>query len=240
MLTDSEIKRYARQTMIFGEEGQEKLKNSKVFIAGAGGLGSPISIYLAVAGVGNITMVDHDIVELSNLNRQILHGDTDINRKKTESAEETLTNLNSDINVNIITETITDENVLDLVGDSDLIIDAMDNFDTRHTLNKAAFELNIPYFHGAVSGFDGQATTIIPGKTACLNCIFPQSPPKSVFPIIGLTPGLIGVIQATEVVKYITGEGKLLENEILLWDGLKSEVEKVKTNKRPDCEVCGK
>jgi len=225
--------------MIFGEEGQEKLKNSKIFIAGAGGLGSPISIYLAVAGVGNITMVDHDIVELSNLNRQILHGDTDINRKKTESAEETLTNLNSDINVNIITETITDENVLDLVGDSDLIIDAMDNFDTRHTLNKAAFDLDIPYFHGAVSGFDGQATTIIPGKTACLNCIFPQSPPKSVFPIIGLTPGLIGVIQANEVVKYITGEGKLLENEILLWDGLKSEVEKVKTNKRPDCEVCG-
>jgi adenylyltransferase/sulfurtransferase len=225
--------------MIFGEEGQEKLKNSKVFIAGAGGLGSPISIYLAVAGVGNITMVDHDIVELSNLNRQILHGDTDINRKKTESAEETLTNLNSDINVNIITETITDENVLDLVGDSDLIIDAMDNFDTRHTLNKAAFDLDIPYFHGAVSGFDGQATTIIPGKTACLNCIFPQSPPKSVFPIIGLTPGLIGVIQANEVVKYITGKGKLLENEILLWDGLKSEVEKVKTNKRPDCEVCG-
>lgn len=239
MLKDSEIKRYARQTMIFGEEGQEKLKNAKVFIAGAGGLGSPISIYLAVSGVGNITLADHDIVELSNLNRQILHGDSDIDRKKTESAEETLQNLNSDINVNILSETITDDNVIDLIGDSDLIIDAMDNFDTRHTLNKAAFKLNIPYFHGAVSGFDGQATTIIPGKTACLNCIFPQSPPKAVFPIIGLTPGLIGVIQATEVVKYITGEGKLLENEILLWDGLKSEVEKVKTNKRPDCDVCG-
>ena len=239
MLTSSEIKRYARQTMIFGEEGQEKLKNAKVFIAGAGGLGSPISVYLAVAGVGNITIVDHDIVELSNLNRQILHGDTDINRKKTESAEETLTNLNADIKVNNISETITDENVYDLLGDSDLIVDAMDNFDTRHTLNKAAFKLDIPYFHGAVSGFDGQATTIIPGKTPCLNCIFPQSPPKSVFPIIGVTPGLIGVVQATEVVKYITGEGELLENEILLWDGLKSEVEKVKTNKRPDCEVCG-
>lgn len=239
MLKNSEIKRYARQTMIFGEEGQEKLKNAKVFIAGAGGLGSPISIYLAVSGVGNITLADHDIVELSNLNRQILHGDSDIDRKKTESAEETLQNLNSDINVNILSETITDDNVIDLIGDSDLIIDAMDNFDTRHTLNKAAFKLNIPYFHGAVSGFDGQATTIIPGKTACLNCIFPQSPPKAVFPIIGLTPGLIGVIQATEVVKYITGEGKLLENEILLWDGLKSEVEKVKTNKRPDCDVCG-
>ena len=239
MLTSSEIKRYARQMMIFGEEGQEKLKNAKVFIAGAGGLGSPISIYMAVAGVGNITLVDHDVVELSNLNRQILHGDTDIRRKKTESAEETLTALNSDINVNILTETINDENVLNLIGDSDLIIDAMDNFDTRHTLNQAAFKLNIPYFHGAVSGFDGQATTIIPGKTACLNCIFPQSPPKAVFPIMGLTPGLIGVVQATEVVKYITGKGELLENKILLWDGLKSEVEKVKTNKRPDCEVCG-
>lgn len=239
MLTDSEIKRYARQTMIFGEEGQGKLKNAKVFIAGAGGLGSPISIYLAVAGVGNITIVDHDIVELSNLNRQILHGDVDIERKKTESARETLTALNSDINVNIISDTITDENVIELVGDADLIIDAMDNFDTRHTLNRASFQLGIPYFHGAVSGFDGQATTIIPGKTACLNCIFPKSPPKAVFPIIGLTPGFIGLVQATEVVKYITEEGELLENEIFLWDGLKSSVEKVKTNKRPDCEICG-
>ncbi|BDZ71233.1 HesA/MoeB/ThiF family protein [Methanobacterium petrolearium] len=239
-LTDGEIKRYSRQTMIFGEEGQEKLKNSKVFIAGAGGLGSPISIYLAVAGVGNITIVDHDIVELSNLNRQILHGDVDINQKKTESAKETLTNLNSDINVNIISDTITDANVKELVGDADLIIGAMDNFETRHTLNKASFELNIPYFHGAVSGFDGQATTIIPGKTACLNCIFPKSPLKAVFPIIGVTPGFIGIIQATEVFKYITGQGKLLENEILLWNGLNTSVEKVKTNKRPDCEVCGK
>ncbi|MBI5460346.1 HesA/MoeB/ThiF family protein [Methanobacterium sp.] len=239
MLTEDEIKRYARQTLIFGEEGQEKLKNSKVFIAGAGGLGSPISVYLAVAGVGNITITDHDVVELSNLNRQILHGDADINRKKTESAKETLIALNSDINVNIISETITDENVIDLVGDSDLIIDAMDNFNTRHTLNRASNQLGIPYFHGAVTGFDGQATTIIPGKTACLNCIFPKSPPKAVFPIIGVTAGFIGVVQAIEVVKYITGEGELLENEIFLWDGLKSKVEKVKTNKRPDCEVCG-
>ncbi|MGZ4857033.1 MAG: HesA/MoeB/ThiF family protein, partial [Methanobacteriaceae archaeon] len=196
-------------------------------------------IYLAVAGVGNITLVDHDVVELSNLNRQILHGDSDINRKKTESAEETLRALNSDINVNIISDSITDDNIKELVRDSDLIIDAMDNFDTRHTLNRASVKLGIPYFHGAVSGFDGQATTIIPGKTACLNCIFPISPPKAVFPIIGLTPGLIGLVQATEVVKYITGEGELLENEIFLWDGLKSSVEKVKTNKRPDCEVCG-
>jgi adenylyltransferase/sulfurtransferase len=225
--------------MIFGEKGQEKLKNAKVFIAGAGGLGSPISIYLAVAGVGNITLVDHDVVELSNLNRQILHGDNDINRKKTESGEETIRALNSDINVNIISDSITTDNVKRLIGDSGLIIDAMDNFDTRHTLNRACVELGIPYFHGAVSGFDGQATTIIPGKTACLNCIFPKSPPKAVFPIIGLTPGLIGLVQATEVVKYITGEGELLENEIFLWDGLKSSVEKIKTKKRPDCEVCG-
>lgn len=239
MLTESETKRYARQTMIFGEDGQEKLKNAKVFIAGAGGLGSPVSIYLAVAGVGTINIVDHDVVELSNLNRQILHNDSDIGKKKTESAEETLKRLNSDIQVNIINETIDQDNVIELVGDSDLIVDAMDNFETRHTLNRASFKLNIPYFHGAVSGFDGQVTTIIPGKTACLNCIFPKSPPKAVFPIIGLTPGIIGVLQATEVVKYITGEGDLLENEIFLWDGLKSSVEKIKTNKRPDCEVCG-
>lgn len=239
MLKKSEICRYARQTMIFGEAGQEKLKNTKAFIAGAGGLGSPIAIYLTVAGLGTINMVDYDVVELSNLNRQILHGDADIGRPKTESAKETLQSLNSDINMNVINETITDENVIEMIGDSDLIIDAMDNFKTRHILNRASFKLGIPYFHGAVSGFDGQATTIIPGKTACLNCIFPKNPPKAVFPIIGLTPGFIGIVQATEVIKYITGEGELLENEIFMWDGLKSRVEKIKTNKRPDCEVCG-
>lgn len=238
MLTESELDRYQRQTMIFGEEGQEKLKKTKVFIAGAGGLGSPISIYLAVAGVGNIKIVDHDVVELSNLNRQILHGDKDIGRKKVESAEETLTGVNSEIKVEALSETITDENVLELVGDSDLIVDAMDNFNTRHTLNEASVKLGIPYFHGAVSGFDGQATTIIPGKTACLNCIFPKSPPKAVFPVIGAAPGFIGLIQATEIIKYITGEGQLLENELLLWDGLKSSLEKVKTQKRAECEVC--
>jgi len=239
MLTESELDRYQRQTMIFGEEGQEKLKNTKVFIAGAGGLGSPISIYLAVAGVGTIKIVDHDIVELSNLNRQILHGEKDINRNKVESAEETLKDVNADINIETSLETITDENVLELVGDSDLIVDAMDNFNTRHTLNRASVELGIPYFHGAVSGFEGQATTIIPGKTACLNCVFPKSPPKAVFPVIGVAPGFIGLVQATEIIKYITGEGELLENELLLWDGLKSSLEKVKIQRRKECEVCG-
>ncbi|MDP3066494.1 MAG: HesA/MoeB/ThiF family protein [Methanobacteriaceae archaeon] len=239
MLTSSELDRYQRQTMIFGEEGQEKLKNTKVFLAGAGGLGSPISLYLAVAGVGTIKIVDHDIVELSNLNRQILHGQKDINRNKVESAEETLKDVNADINVETSLETITDENILELVGESDLIVDAMDNFNTRHTLNRASAELGIPYFHGAVSGFEGQATTIIPGKTACLNCIFPKSPPKAIFPVIGVAPGFIGLVQATEIIKYITGEGELLENELLLWDGLKSSLEKVKTQRRKECEVCG-
>jgi len=179
MLTEDEIRRYDRQIRIFGEEGQNRLKKAKVFIAGVGGLGSPLSIYLAVAGIGKLRIVDNDVVALENLNRQILHWDNDIGREKIESAEAKLKGINPNVEVEPISETITEDNADRLVGDFDVIVDAMDNFATRYVLNKIALTKGVPFFHGAVHGFYGQATTIIPGKTACLRCIFPEAPPPT-------------------------------------------------------------
>jgi len=240
MLKSEELERYNRQIRIFGEEGQERLKNAKVFIAGAGGLGSPIAIYLAVAGIGEIRIVDNDRVELSNLNRQILYWDQDVGKRKAESAEEKLREINPDIEVETISGTIAETNVLELVHNADLIIDAMDNFPTRYLLNRAALAKEIPFFHGAIYGFEGQVTTIIPGKTACLRCIFPQAPQPETFPVIGVTPGVVGLIQATEVVKYIVGFGGLLTNRLLIWDGLATRMEEIAVERNPDCGDCGR
>jgi molybdopterin-synthase adenylyltransferase len=183
--------KYIRQIMLFGEEGQEKLRKARVFVAGAGGLGSPISTYLAVAGVGKIIIADFDTVDPSNLNRQFLHHERDIGRDKIKSAAEKLLSMNPEIKVETIKEKITDENAGSVVPPCDLIIDALDNFDTRHVLNRLAVERKIPLIHGAVSGYRGQATTIIPGKTPCLYCIFPGSFKKEVFPVLGTTPGVM-------------------------------------------------
>jgi len=240
VLSDRERERYKRQTMLFGEEGQERLKKAHIFVAGAGGLGSPVSIYLAVAGVGTLTVVDKDTVDQSNLNRQILHGQADIGKKKVASAEEKLTALNPDIRVNVVDTTIDETNAARLVGGADGIVDAMDNYPTRYLLNDIALEKKIPLFHGAIRGFYGQATTIIPGKTACLRCIFPCAPPKEVFPVIGATPGVIGTIQANEVLRYILGTGDLLANRLLIWDGMSSRTEEIAVARNPKCPVCGK
>ena len=219
--------------------GQEKLKQAKVFIAGAGGLGSPVSIYLAVAGVGQIRIVDRDVVELSNLNRQILHWDKDIARVKAESAGEKLQQMNSDIKIEVIAENITEDNILKLVGDCQLIVDAMDNFPARYLLNQAALSKGIPFFHGSVYGLDGMVSTIIPRETACFRCMFPQPPPAATFPVVGVTPGIIGCIQATEVIKHIVGIGELLKNRLLVWDGLSTKFRELTVNKDPHCRDCG-
>lgn len=241
MLNQHERERYNRQIMIneIGKSGQEKLKNARVFIAGAGGLGSSVSIYLAASGVGTIRIADHDIVELSNLNRQVLHWDKDIGRKKVDSANDKLKNLNPDVKIEGINKTITKDNISQLAADFDLIVDAMDNFSTRHLLNKYAIEKNIPFFHGAVHGFEGRVMTIIPGKTACLRCMYKGPIPEEKFPVIGAIPGVIGCIQATEVIKYIVGIGELLCNRLLIYDGLDLKFTELKVNKNPDCEHCG-
>lgn len=240
ILTANELERYDRQIMMgeIGERGQEKLKNARAFIAGAGGLGSPISIYLAAAGVGTIRIVDQDRVDLSNLNRQVLHWNNDIGETKADSALAKLADLNPTINVETSCETITDKNVSHLVAGFDLIIDAMDNFPTRYLLNKAALDINIPFFHGAVRGFEGRAMTIIPGKTACLRCMYKGPIPEEKFPVIGVAPAVIGSIQATEVIKYIIGIGDLLENRMLVYDGLTMNFAEFKIKKNPNCDHC--
>jgi adenylyltransferase/sulfurtransferase len=239
MLSERERERYKRQMLLFGDEGQERLKKAHIFIAGAGGLGSPVSLYLAVAGVGTITIVDMDVVDQSNLNRQILHSDRDIGRKKTVSAEEKLAAINPDITVHAIDVRIDESNAAALVGKADGIVDAMDNYPIRYLLNDAAIRKNIPLFHGAIRGFYGQATTIIPGKTPCLKCIFPKAPPKEVFPVVGVTPGVIGTVQATEVIKYILKSGDLLTNRIFIWDGLAGRADEIYAERIPCCPVCG-
>lgn len=240
MLSRDELERYDRQIMIkgLGEEGQEKLKRAKVFIAGAGGLGSPVSIYLTAVGVGTIRVVDHQRVELSNLNRQVLHWDEDIGKRKIDSALEKLGRLNQSVKIEATEETITEANVSQLVADYDLIVDAMDNLPARYILNKAALERNIPFFHGAVYGFEGRAMTIIPGQTACLRCLYRGVVPREKFPVIGVTPAVIGCIQATEVIKYIVGIGELLTNRLLTFDGLHMRFTEFKVKKDPSCEHC--
>lgn len=239
VLNEKELQRYQRQMMIFDQEGQERLKQSKVFIAGAGGLGCPIALYLSAAGIGHISIVDKDIVDQTNLNRQVLHWEKDIGRTKAQSIEEKLKEINPYINIVARNLTIDKENVIQLVKDADVIVDAMDNFETRYLLNLAALETGIPLVHGAIRGFDGQVTTIIPGKTACLNCIFPQAPPKEVFPVIGVAPGIIGLIQANEVIKCLLRIGEPLENRLLLWDGLNGSIDTFTVKKRDKCKVCG-
>ncbi|MEN6518973.1 MAG: HesA/MoeB/ThiF family protein [Methanospirillum sp.] len=239
-LNPSERERYGRQILSFGEEGQARLKGAHIVITGAGGLGSPVAIYLAVAGVGRLTLIDQDTVERTNLNRQVLHGEADIGRAKVESGVETLRALNPSIRVEGKRATIAEETAVELIGDADGIVDAMDNYPTRFVLNRVAHERGIPLFHGAVRGFHGQATTCVPGQGPCLACLFPNVPPKEVFPVVGVTPGVIGCIQATEVIKYLTGEGELLVGRLLLWDGLAGRTEEIAVAPRTGCPVCAR
>ncbi len=241
MLNQAERRRYDRQILIygFGEEGQEKLKRARVFIAGAGGLGSPIAMYLAAAGVGRVRIVDNDKVDLSNLNRQLLHWTENTGQLKTESAREKLQRLNPDVTIEALCQTIDEGTADDLVGDADCIVDAMDNLPTRYLLNKTAVEKRIPYFHGAVYGLDGRAMTVLPGKSACLYCLYHGVlPPKEKFPILGATAGVIGCIQASEVIKYFTGMGELLTGRLLNYDGLNMKFSEFRINLDPKCSHC--
>ncbi len=231
--------RYERQVRLFGAEGQRRLKRATALIVGAGGLGSSVSTYLAVAGIGRIIVVDGDVVEESNLNRQILHWTRDIGRPKAVSAAETIKGLNPEIEVEAVALFADEENLADLVGRADLVVDALDNFPSRHLLNRAALEMEVPLFHGAISGFDGQATTIIPKMTPCLRCIFPRSPPKETGPALGATCGVIGSIQASEVIKYLTGKGELLEGRLLIWDGSRGRCDEIPIERNPGCMDCG-
>jgi molybdopterin/thiamine biosynthesis adenylyltransferase len=230
--------RYERQVRHFGSDGQRRLKRATALVVGAGGLGSSVSTYLAVAGIERLIIVDGDVVEMSNLNRQILHWTKDIGRPKAVSAAETIHGLNPEVEVEAVADFADEENLTSLVEEADLIVDALDNFPSRYILNRAALERGIPLFHGAISGFDGQATTIIPKKTPCLRCIFPRSPPKVTSPAIGATCGVIGSIQASEVIKYLTGKGEPLSGRLLIWDGLRSRCDEIEIERNPRCIDC--
>jgi molybdopterin/thiamine biosynthesis adenylyltransferase len=238
MLDQADEARYERQVRLFGAEGQRRLKMARALVVGAGGLGSSVSVYLAVAGVGRIVVVDGDVVEISNLNRQILHGAIDIGRPKAVSAAETIRGLNPEVEVEAVALFADEENLAGLVGEADLVVDALDNFPSRYMLNRAALEKGVPLFHGAISGFDGQATTIIPKMTPCLRCVFPRSPPKVTTPAIGATCGVIGSIQASEVIKYLTGKGDLLSGRLLIWDGLRARCDEIPIERNPGCADC--
>jgi adenylyltransferase/sulfurtransferase len=240
-LSPEECSRYERQIGIheFGQGGQAKLKQAGVCICGAGGLGSPVAIYLAAAGVGRITLIDHDRVALGNLNRQILHGESDIGRFKVDSAKTTLDQFNSHVIVDTKSQVITPENAKELVAGHDVIVDAVDNLEIRYILNKAALDLNIPFIHGAVGGFEGRVMTILPGRSTCLRCLYrgPVQGPSTI-PVIGVTAAVVGSLQATEAIKAITGVGDLLTDRLLIYDGLKPAFNIFKLRKNPTCDHC--
>jgi molybdopterin/thiamine biosynthesis adenylyltransferase len=241
MLTDNERSRYQRQMIIpgWGEEGQKKLKQARIGVIGAGGLGSTALMQLAAAGFGRIVFVDRDTVELSNLNRQVIHWESDIGRKKAESARAKLKKMNSEIELVCITQELTETNIEELLGDVEAIVDALDNFPDRFTINEFAVKRSVPFFHGAVRGFEGRATTIIPGDTPCFRCIYSAAPPQEVFPVVGVSPALVAAVQVTEAIKYFTGIGELLTGQLLIYDGESMTFIKAEVERDPQCPVCG-
>ena len=241
-LSADEQNRYGRQILLdnWGAQGQHRLKTSTVFIAGAGGLGSPATIYLAVAGVGRIRICDMDSLEPTNLNRQILHDHTRVGLNKAVSARQTLELTNPHVEVTALTETIGADNVDRLVGDADIVVDCLDNFATRYVLNDSAMRLHIPLVYGSVWGMEGRLSFFQPPETPCLRCLFPEGPPKGVFPVVGVTPGVIGTLEAMEALKFLTGLGGNFKSKLLVWDGSAMTFKTLPIKRDPQCPVCAK
>jgi len=245
-LTLDEIRRYQRQMIMpeVGPVGQRKLLNAKVLLIGAGGLGSPTGMYLGAAGVGTIGIVDFDVVDVSNLHRQLLHGHKDVGRPKVESAADTLRDINPDVNVLAFNEPISSENAMDIINQFDIVVNGSDNFPTRYLVNDASYFAGKPLVDGSIFRFEGQATVYVPGK-GCYRCLFPSPPPPGAVPscadagVLGVLPGIIGSIQAIETIKLILGVGNPLVGRLLIFDSLDMEFREVKVRRDPHCPVCG-
>jgi len=246
-LSQEEILRYSRHLLIpeVGAEGQLKLKRAKVLLVGAGGLGSPVGLYLAAAGVGRIGIVDFDVVDASNLQRQVIHGTSDLGRKKLDSAEETLRDINPHVRVDRFETALTSENALQILRDYDLVVDGTDNFPTRYLVNDACVLLGKPNVYGSIFRFEGQATVFAYPGGPCYRCLYPEPPPPGLVPscaeggVLGVLPGLVGLIQATETVKLILGVGQPLVGRLLLYDALGMRFRELKIRRDAECPVCG-
>ena len=245
--SNEQIERYSRHIILkeVGGTGQTKLLEAKVLLIGAGGLGSPAALYLAAAGVGTLGIIDMDVVDLSNLQRQILHGTNDIGRLKTESAMETIADINPDVEVVAYTDRISSENALELIEKYDLVLDGCDNFPTRYLINDACVMLGKPNVHGSIFQFEGQATVFSPGKGPCYRCLYPVPPPPGMAPscqeagVLGVLPGIVGNVQAIETIKVLLDIGKPLIGHLLLFNALNMEFKKLKLRQDPECPICG-
>jgi len=244
--TEDQIQRYSRHILLqdVGVEGQEKISNGKVLIIGAGGLGAPVALYLAAAGVGTIGIIDGDVVDLSNLQRQIIHFTADVNISKVQSAKEKINQLNPDVKVITYHQLLTAGNALQIIGDYDFIVDGTDNFPVKFLINDACVKAGKPFSHGGILRFEGQTITYVPGS-ACYRCIFHSAPPPNAVPtcsqagVLGAIAGMLGTIQATEVLKYLTGVGDLLTNRLLTFDAKKMEFRTIKVKNTHGCAICG-
>ncbi|HZR45818.1 MAG TPA: molybdopterin-synthase adenylyltransferase MoeB [Candidatus Manganitrophaceae bacterium] len=245
--TEEQLVRYSRHIILegVGGKGQKKIGQAKVLIVGAGGLGSPLALYLAAAGVGTLGLIDADAVDLSNLQRQIIHYTSDIGRPKVQSAKEKITALNPDVQVITYPENLNAENALEIFNAFDYIIDGTDNFPAKFLINDAAFFSKKPLVHGGILRFDGQLFTILPGVSACYRCLFNEPPPAGVVPtcqeagVLGALAGLIGTLQGTEVLKLILGIGKPLTDRMLTYNALRTQFREVSFKKNPNCPLCG-
>jgi sulfur-carrier protein adenylyltransferase/sulfurtransferase len=247
MLSNDEVARYSRHLILpeVGMEGQLKLKAARVALVGAGGLGAPLGLYLAAAGIGRIGLIDFDTVDVSNLQRQIIHGTRDIGRKKLDSAAEKMQNINPHLRIDKHDATLTSANALEILREYDIVIDGTDNFPTRYLVNDACVLLKKPNVYGSIFRFEGQATVFAYEDGPCYRCLYPEPPPPGLVPscaeggVLGILPGLIGVVQATEAVKIILGKGATLKGRLLLYDSLKMRFRELKLKRDPACPVCG-
>ncbi len=246
-LTQEEILRYSRHLIIpeFGMQGQRRLKDARILVVGAGGLGSPIGLYLAAAGAGRLGIVDYDVVDETNLQRQVLHGTKDVGRRKIESARDRILDLNPNVEVVAHEARLTSDNALEIIGPYDLVVDGTDNFATRYLMNDACVLLGKTNVYGSIFRFEGQATVFCADGGPCYRCLYPRPPPPGLVPscaeggVLGILPGLVGMIQATEVVKLVTGIGEPLVGRLVLVDALRMQFRTVKVRRDPSCPACG-